>query len=204
MKNDKEKFKEHLPKEEESKEEVNIAQDVSKEQKEDKRDYAALWDKYMRTCADFDNARKRWDKEKDDIVRFSEASLLRELLVVVDEVEQALKMIKEHSNIEEITKGLEMTYNNFMNVLKKRGLKSIEAVGRDFDPHLHEIIASKEVEDNIIKPIVLEEIQKGYTFENKLLRTAKVIVGIKKQSTENREQMPEEKEQKIEDKKSEL
>lgn len=193
IKNDKDKFKELPPKEKENKEEAGTTRDMSKEPKEPKQDYTALLDKYMRACADFDNARKRWDKEKEDIIKFSEASLLRELLVVVDEVEQALKMVKEHSNIEEITKGLEMTYNNFISVLKKRGLKPIEAVGKDFDPHLHEIVASKEVENNIAKPVVLEEVQKGYMFENRLLRTTKVIVGINKQTEDQRPKTEDQK-----------
>ena len=155
--------------------------------KEKKDDYEALWGKYTRSCADFVNARKRWDREKEDLIKFSTVSLIRDLLIVLDESEQALKMVKEHGNIEEIIKGLEMAYNNFLNLLKKRGLMPIESIGRFFDPHLHEIVAAKEVDDATDKPVVLEEIQKGYMLEDKVLRPSKVIVGIKKQSTENRE-----------------
>jgi molecular chaperone GrpE len=150
--------------------------------KKKKEEYDNLWDKYLRLCADFDNARKRWVREKEEVVKYASFSLLQELLVVLDEMEQGLKMAREHSNIKEISKGLELMLNNFINILDKRGVKKIEAEGKEFDPHLHEIIGSKEVEGNIEKPIVLEEIQKGYFFENKILRIAKVIVGVSKQA----------------------
>jgi molecular chaperone GrpE len=163
-----------------------------------KQDYAALWEKYVRACADFTNARKRWDREKEELIRFSNSSLLRDLLIVLDEAEQALKMAKEHSNVEEIIKGLEMAYGNFVTILKKRGLQAMETKDKVFDPHLHEIVASKEI-DEANKPIIIEEVQKGYLLENKVLRPAKVIVGIKKQTTDDRSQKSEEKGQTAED-----
>lgn len=183
------------PVKEEKKEEPCCQQDAAK----GKEEYNALWEKYVRMCADFTNARKRWDREKEDLIKFSTSSLMRELLVVLDEAEQALKMVKEHSNIEEIIKGLEMTYNNFLSLLKKRGLEPIESVGKFFDPHLHEIIATREVEDKIEKPIVLEEVQKGYMLEDKVLRPSKVIVGVEKQAAENKQEGKEEKEQETKD-----
>jgi len=144
-------------------------------------DYQALWNKYVRACADFANARKRWEREKEEIVKFSNSSLMRDLLVILDETQQALKLAATHHSSEDILKGLEMTYNNFIGVLKKRGLQAIDAAGKDFDPHFHEIIATKETDLSGAKPVVLEEIQKGYLFEDKVLRPAKVIVGIQKE-----------------------
>jgi molecular chaperone GrpE len=85
-----------------------------------------------------------------------------------------------------------MTYNNFLNLLKKRGLTPIESVGRFFDPHLHEIVATKEVE-GAGKPVVLDEVQRGYMLEDKVLRPSKVIVGIQKQA-EDKKANPEEHE----------
>jgi molecular chaperone GrpE len=152
-------------------------------------------DKYMRACADFANARKRWDREKEDLIKFSNSSLLRDLLIVLDESEQALKMVKEHGNIEEIIKGLEMAHNNFLNILKKQGLEPMECVGKNFDPHLHEVIASKDVNENIDKPVVLEEIQRGYLLEDKVLRPARVIVGIGKKPETREQELKENKQQ---------
>lgn len=191
MNNEKEKNnKNHKeePIKKEKKEELCCPQETSKEN----QDYNALYEKYMRVCADFTNARKRWDREKEDLIKFSTSSLIRDLLIVLDESEQALRMVKEHGNIEEIIKGLEMAYNNFLNLLKKRGLMPIESVGRFFDPHLHEIVATKEVDDKTDKPIVLEEVQKGYMLEDKVLRPSKVIVGVEKQNIENKEEKKEE------------
>ncbi len=200
MNNEKEKnnknHKEEPIREEEKKEESCCPECAGKEKKED---YNSLWEKYMRTCADFTNARKRWDRDREELIKFSTSSLIRDLLIVLDESEQALKMVKEHGNIEEIIKGLEMAYNNFVNLLKKRGLTPIESIGRFFDPHLHEIIATKEVDDATDKPLILEEIQKGYMLEDKVLRPSKVIVGIKKQNIENKEKKKEEKEDKTKD-----
>lgn len=147
-----------------------------------KEEYQDLWDKYLRLCADFDNARKRWDREKEETIKFANFYLLKDLTVVLDEVEQALKMIKEHGDTKDIIDGLKMCYDNFIGVLKKRGLTAIDAEGKKFDPHYHEIAGSKEVEGDQEEHVVLQEVQKGYLLENKLLRTSKVIIGIKKQS----------------------
>lgn len=194
LKNEKDKVSENEVSSEKEAQNHSLSKQCTKE------NYDALWDKYTRLCAEFTNTRKRWDREKAEIIKFSNSSLLRDLLIVLDETEQALRMTKEHSNIEQIIKGLEMTYNNFVNVLKKRGLKAIESVGKPFDPHLHEIVASKEVDEDIDKPIVLEEIQKGYMLEDKVLRPSQVIVGIQRQKTEGRGQETEEEGQKPENK----
>lgn len=148
--------------------------------------YEELWDKYVRLCAEFDNTRKRWERERTEIIRFANFSLLRDLIVVLDEMEHALAAVKQHANIEEVVKGLEMTYNNFWNALKRSGVLVVEAKGKKFDPHVHEIIASRETEDEE-EHIILEEVQKGYLFEDKLLRTAKVIVSVKKKPDEQKE-----------------
>lgn len=138
-------------------------------------------DKYLRLCADFDNARKRWDRDRDQIFKFAKYPFLQEILVVLDEMEQGIKMVKTHANVEEITKGLEIMCNNFKNILVKNGLQPIETINKIFDPHVHEMVATKEIEDpNIEEHTVLEEVQKGYMFEDKVLRTAKVIIGVKK------------------------
>jgi molecular chaperone GrpE len=142
-------------------------------------DYDSLWDKYLRLCADFDNSRKRWDKDRVDLLKFANYSLIADLVVIVDELEHALRAIKDHSSSEDILRGVEMTYRNLVTILKKQGLKAIEAKDKKFDPHVHEIVGQKEASDDK-EHFVLEEVQKGYLLEDKLLRTSKVIIGIKK------------------------
>jgi molecular chaperone GrpE len=143
-------------------------------------DYQALWAKYVRACADFENTRKRWEREREETLKFGNVVLLRELIVVLDEMAQALKLVKVHNDSVEIAKGLEMMYNTFFGVLKKQGLSIIETAGKKFDPHLHEIVATREVPD-MEEPTILEEVQRGYFLEDKVLRASKVIVGLKKQ-----------------------
>jgi molecular chaperone GrpE len=152
------------------------------------KEYNELKDKYLRLYAEFDNARKRWEREKEEVIKFANFSLLKELIVILDEIEQGLKIVKEHPKIDEIYKGLEIMRNNFFNILKKRGLKKIGAKDAYFDPHLHEIIATRELEDNSEKPKILEEIQSGYP--------AKVIVGIKKKNEVKKENNKEKEQQK--------
>ena len=145
------------------------------------QEYDALWDKYLRLCAEFDNARKRWEKERIDLVKFGSVSLIRELVVILDELEHALKAIEEHSDNKEIAQGVKMIYNNLLSLLKKEGLQIIGTGGKKFDPHVHEIVGQREV-DETQEHMVIEEVQRGYLLVEKVLRTSKVIVGVKRKA----------------------
>jgi len=192
---EKNKIKEEAAQETKSElEKVSLTGEETEELRRKASEYDSLWDKYLRVCADFDNARKRWEKENKDLVKFANHNLIRELIVIVDELEHALKATKEHSSQEEITKGIKITYNNLLNLLKKEGLVPIEAKGKKFDPHIHEIVGQREI-DKVEEHIVLEEIQKGYLLGDKVLRTSKVIVAVKRHITDDREQKTEDKEQ---------
>lgn len=159
------------------KDKVEIPVDEFKELKKKAEERDIFWDKYLRICADFDNARKRWEKDRTEIIKFANFNILKELIMIVDELEQAISYVEEGKNTEEIVKGLRMIHDNFVRFLEKQGVEKIEAEGKVFDPHLHEIVGQKE-EDKFDLPTVIQEIQKGYKFNDKVLRTAKVIVGI--------------------------
>ena len=146
-------------------------------------EYNDLWDKHLRSCAEFDNARKRWDRERSELVKFSNFMLIKDFVVILDELGHALDSIKKLQSQDAIAQGIELTYNNMFNLLKKEGVSCIEAVGKKFDPHMHEIIGQKESDDDR-EHIVLEEVQKGYLLADKVLRTSKVIIGIKRQKSE--------------------
>jgi molecular chaperone GrpE len=141
------------------------------------KERAELHDKYLRLGAEFDNARKRWDRDRDELFKFGNFAILKELLPIVDTMESALKAAVVHANHDEVIKGLEMTHNNLLNVLKKNGLEVIEAKGKKFDPNFHEVVFSKPDEGE--EHIVLEEAQKGYMYNGKLLRASKVIISVK-------------------------
>ncbi len=124
--------------------------------------------KYMQ--ADFENYKKRFERERENIIRLANERLIKQLLPIIDDFERALESMKNEKD----KKGLSLIYKNFLNLLEKNGLKKIEALGKKFDPYYHEAILKEksEKEENTI----LEEIQKGYTLNSKVIRHAKVKV----------------------------
>jgi len=126
--------------------------------------------KYLQ--ADFDNYRKKFDKEKDDIIELANEKLVKELLVIVDEFEICLKEIKD----EKSKKGLELIYKNLLKILQSHGLNEIESLGKKFNHNYHEVLMKENSDKD---GIVLEEFQKGYMLKSKVIRTSKVKVGEK-------------------------
>ena len=124
--------------------------------------------KYMQ--ADFENYVKRFEKEKEQIIKLANEKLITELMVILDDFESSLRAVKDDN----VKRGLKMVQDKFLNILKKHELKEIEAMGRLFDPNFHEVLykeASEQEDDTII-----EEIQKGYTLHSKVIRPSKVKV----------------------------
>jgi molecular chaperone GrpE len=121
--------------------------------------------------AEFENFRKRVDKEKNDYVKYANKNLIMKLLDSIDDLER----IKDNVKDEKIIDGLNMVYKNFLHILEKEGLKKIDSLGKNFDPYKHE--AFLQVVDNS-KPenTVLEEIQKGYMLNENVIRPAKVKI----------------------------
>lgn len=167
-------------KEEVKPQEVDASQPADENTQKLAKEYEDLRNKYLRVCADYDNARKRWERDRDDLLKYGAVTLLRDLLTVVDELEAAVKMAREHKADAEILKGLELTHKNFLNLLKRNGLEAIETQGKKFDPHFHEIMGMQEITEGDDQSI-LQEVQRGYLCEGKVLRTSKVIVGVKKE-----------------------
>ncbi|MFH1768424.1 MAG: nucleotide exchange factor GrpE [Candidatus Omnitrophota bacterium] len=165
---------------------MEFSGDDIKEMRKKAEERDSLWDKYIRSCAEFENARKRWERERQDLIKFANYSLIRELIVIVDELEQALEAIRGCGAQDEIIIGIEMTYNNLFKILKKEGLRAVDAKNKKFDPHLHEIAGQKEAPDQE-EHMVLEEVQKGYLLGDKVIRTSKVILSVKKNGTDSNE-----------------
>ncbi len=128
--------------------------------------------KYLQ--AEFNTYRIRFEEEKKRIIEISEANLTKELLVILDDFERSLNTIEDKEKKE----GLKMVWKNFLDILKKRGLEEINSFGKDFDPTYHEAILREESKER--ENIVLEELQKGYLFKGRVLRTSKVRVSYKK------------------------
>ena len=143
-------------------------------------DVAQNKDKYLRLLAEFDNARKRMDRERLEFIKYANEDLIVEFLGIVDDLERTVNAAKvKHQDDSAFVKGIDLVMNNIDKLLKKNGVKVVEAKGKIFDPHSHEVLMQEErddCEDNVI----LEEFQKGYMLGEKVVRTAKVKVGKKK------------------------
>jgi len=132
-------------------------------------------DKVLRLAADFENTKKRLEREREMSLKYAEESILRELLPGIDNIERAMDQGRESGNIEGLLEGVELTRDGLVATLEKYGVKAIESIGQPFDPNIHEAIAMEET-DEIAPNMVLREFQKGYVYKDRLLRPAKVIV----------------------------
>jgi molecular chaperone GrpE len=126
---------------------------------------------YLR--ADLENYKKRAAREREEYVKYANESLILELLDAYENLERALAAVKKADA--STAKGLEMVYSNMKSVLEKHGLKAIKSVGEAFDPYLHEAMM-QEVDNDLDEDTILEEIQRGYTLNMKVIRYAKVKV----------------------------
>lgn len=135
---------------------------------------AEIRDRYLRLLADFDNYRKRAERERGELGRFALAEPVRDLLPVVDNLARALAA---SGPVEDLRRGVEMTARQLAEVLRRYGVEEITAVGRPFDPHVHEAMATVE-SDEVDEPTVIEELQRGYLLRGRLLRPALVRVAI--------------------------
>lgn len=128
----------------------------------------------QRLKAEFDNFRKRTQKEKEEAVKFASERVILSLLPVLDNLERAVESSRTNQDFVSFSQGVEMILRQFRKVLEDEGLTPIEAVGKEFDPNLHEALL--KVESDQGENIVLEELQKGYYLKDKVLRHSKVKV----------------------------
>jgi len=137
-----------------------------------------LTNRLLRSQADFDNYRRRSRKELAEMAQFGAEKIIVELLPVLDNFERALLSVKDEPELQQFVVGMEMIYRQLKGVLEKEGLKEIEAVNEAFDPEKHHAVAqipTSELEDNVI----VEEIQKGYFLNDKVIRASTVCVSKK-------------------------
>ena len=132
-------------------------------------------EKVLRLAADFENTKKRLERERDTSLKYAEENILKELLPGIDNIERAMDQTQETQSIESLLEGVVLTRDGLLATLEKFGVKAIESVGEPFDPNIHEAIAMEET-DAMEPNMVLREFQKGYFYKDRLLRPAKVIV----------------------------
>jgi molecular chaperone GrpE len=137
-------------------------------------------DKIMRLQADFDNVRKRWDRERSEFTKYANEELLCDMLNIVDELERSLELSQQKpENYTAFLKGVEMILAHLHDLMKKNGVKCMDAQGKCFDPQYHEALMTVE-KDDCPEHTIVDELQKGYMMNDRVLRTAKVQVSRKK------------------------
>ncbi|MBO4483903.1 MAG: nucleotide exchange factor GrpE [Lachnospiraceae bacterium] len=143
----------------------------------DKRDeeIAALKDKVLRQQAEFVNFRNRTEKEKSQMFEVGAKSMLEKILPTIDNFERGLAMLTEEQKAEPFAQGMEKTYRQMLAALESAGVKQIEAVGKPFDPNLHNAVMHVE-DDSVGENIVVEDFQKGYMYRDTVLRFSMVKV----------------------------
>ncbi len=154
---------------------VEVKEETPCECEKLKEELDDLNNKYLRLAADFDNFRKRQAQERESLLKYGAADTLTKILVVLDSFERAKKSLDELDDIQGVREGYEVVFKQLIDVLKKVGLEEIEAVGKEFDPNLHEAIArvpSEEHPDNT----VVAQMQTGYKLGDRVLRPALVSV----------------------------
>lgn len=134
-------------------------------------------DKYLRLVAEFDNFRKRNAKERIELTKSAGEDIIRSLLDVVDDSERAAKQLETSEDLPLIKEGINLVFNKLKSTLQNKGLKAMESKGEDFDTELHEAITEIPAPSEELKGKVMDEVQKGYYLNDKIIRHAKVIVG---------------------------
>jgi molecular chaperone GrpE len=136
---------------------------------------ADLKDRLLRALADFDNFRRRAERDRSEYVQFAAMEMVRDLVPILDDFRRAVKV---ETADKKYAKGIELIDQRLFETLKKAGLEPIEAAGKQFDPNLHQAVDRVQSED-LPDQTILEEYQSGYNFKGKLLRPAMVKVAVK-------------------------
>lgn len=139
-----------------------------------RRELAEAKERQLRTLAEFENYRRRTERERRETTRYAATGVLRDLLDVVDNLERA---VEAGGSVEDLKVGVEMTLRQTRDVLAQHGVRAVPAVGQEFDPNVHEAVAREE-DPEIESPVVLDELQRGYLFHDRLLRPARVRVAV--------------------------
>jgi len=141
-----------------------------------KAQVAELNDKFLRQVAEFDNFRRRNAKERVELLQTAGRDVITDLLVVLDDSERAQKQMDTTDDVGQIKEGIQLVFSKLRNTLMAKGLKAMESIGKPFNPDLHEAITEIDAGEEM-KGKVVDEIEKGYYLNDKIIRHAKVVVG---------------------------
>lgn len=138
---------------------------------------AEMKDKYLRLFAEFDNYKRRTAKERMDLLRTANQEMVVALLPILDDFERALQAMQTAQDVSSVKEGVDLINNKLTNTLQQKGLKAMDAVGTEFNPDLHEAITQIPAPDESLKGKVIDEVEKGYFLNDKVVRFAKVVIG---------------------------
>jgi molecular chaperone GrpE len=142
-----------------------------------KEELSVANDKYLRLYAEFDNFRRRTIKEREEARKMEGRDVIVSMLPVLDDFERALRAMESATDVTPVKEGVNLVQNKIKNILSQKGLKAMEAIGTPFDPELHEAITNIPAPTEEWKGKVIDEMEKGYFLNDKVVRFAKVIVG---------------------------
>ncbi|MEM3373047.1 MAG: nucleotide exchange factor GrpE [Candidatus Anstonellales archaeon] len=161
--------------EEKGEEEINEMEKLQNEINQLKEEVNQWKDKFLRKMAEFDNYKKRVEQDQIQLIKFANEKLIKDLLPVIDDFERTLTFSKDELKNNSILQGVEMVYNKLMKILSDYGLKKIDALNQPFDFNYHEALL--QVPKDGVEPLtVIEEVEKGYILNDKVIRHSKVIV----------------------------
>ncbi len=168
-----EELQQHV--EEEIKDREKEIEELRKRVEEKEKEIREHHDRFLRLAADFDNYKKRAAKEKEEWVKYANEDLIRSVLPFVDNLERAVNHSEKTKDIEALIEGVKLTLHEFLQNLKKAGVSRIESVGKPFDPNVHQAVMVVETDQQEPNQVV-DEFQKGYLLNDRLLRAATVSV----------------------------
>jgi molecular chaperone GrpE len=142
-----------------------------------KQENAALNDKYLRLFAEFDNYKRRTQKERVELLQTAGKDVIVSLLPILDDFDRANKAAENAVDVAAIKEGVQLVHNKLKNLLVQKGLKDIESINTPFNTDLHEAITKIPAPNEDMKGKVIDELEKGYTLNEKVIRFAKVVVG---------------------------
>lgn len=159
-------------------EQVETSPELELSEEEKLKAESAEWNnKYLRLYAEFDNFKRRTSKERLDLMQMAGKDVIVELLTVLDDFERAQKSMETATDIEAVKEGVNLVHLKLKNLLTSKGLKEMNAIGTEFDADLHEGITNIPAPTDNLKGKVIDELEKGYYLNDKVIRFAKVIIG---------------------------
>jgi molecular chaperone GrpE len=144
---------------------------------EGKNEADELRDKYLRLHAEFDNFRRRTSKERLELFKTANQELMVALIPVLDDLERAQVAMKDAQDVNAVREGVELIFNKFTGLLQQKGLKPMEVIGQPFDADVHEAITQIPAPSEEMKGKVIDQVEKGYYLNDKVVRFAKVVIG---------------------------